>query len=246
MNELAAVLVEDGPSPRVQRKSSAVYHAIRRAILLHRMPPGQALLEQQIAATMGCSQGTVREALLRLEQDGLVERRGYRGTYVSDTSETEAALMARVRIEIETRGARLAAGRAGDAGFLRLGQILARMTAAEQRRDGYAMSELDREFHLAVLRLAGLAALEPILTRCSLHVHRFIYAHGPRGTTPDNRRGLPSGAALHRELLTVLASGDGEAAATAMRRHIEGVIASWAPALLAKVAETDGPLPDRA
>ncbi len=246
MNELAAVLVDGSSSPTLQRKSSAVYHAIRRAVLLHRMAPGQALLEQQIAAAMGCSQGTVREALLRLEQDGLVERRGYRGTYVSDTSEAEAALMARVRIEIETRGARLAVDRAGDADFLRLGQILTRMTAAEKRQDGYAMSELDREFHLAILRLAGLAALEPILTRCSLHVHRFIYARGPRGTTPDNRRGLPSGAELHRELLMVLASGDGEAAAAAMRRHIEGVIASWAPALLPKVTETGDPRPHRA
>ncbi len=243
MNELAAVLADGSLPPPPPRKSSAVYHAIRRAILLHRMAPGQALLEQQIAATMGCSQGTVREALLRLEQDGLVERRGYRGTYVSDTSEAEAALMARVRIEIESRGARLAAARAGEGDFLHLGKILTEMAAAERRQDGYAMSELDRSFHLAVLRLAGLTALAPILTRCSLHVHRFIYARGPRGTTPDNRRGLPSGAELHRELLAVLASGDGDAAAAAMRRHIERVIEGWAPALLAKIVEI-GEIPD--
>ncbi|HFA59489.1 MAG TPA: GntR family transcriptional regulator, partial [Rhodospirillales bacterium] len=92
MNELAAVLADGITTPPLPRKSSAVYHALRRAILLHRVPPGQMLLEQQIASTMGCSQGTVREALLRLEQDGLVERRGYRGTCVSDTSEAEAAL----------------------------------------------------------------------------------------------------------------------------------------------------------
>ncbi len=245
MNELAAVLADGAASSSLPRKSSAVYHALRRAILLHRVAPGQALLEQQIAATMGCSQGTVREALLRLEQDGLVERRGYRGTYVSDTSEAEAALMVRVRIEIECRGARLAAARAGDADFLHLGQILSRMEAAETRRDGYAMSELDRSFHLAVLRLAGLPALAPILTRCSLHVHRFIYARGPQGTTPDNRLGLPSGAELHRELLAVLAGGDGEAAAEAMRRHIERVIESWAPSLFSRLLDGERSLPDR-
>ncbi len=240
MNELAAALGEEPGAPSLQRKSSAVYHAIRRAILLHRMAPGQTLLEQQIAATMRCSQGTVREALLRLEQDGLVERRGYRGTFVSDTSEAEAALMARVRIEIEARGARLAAERASEGDLLHLGDILAQMAAAEKRRDGYAMSELDRSFHLAILRLAGLSALEPILTRCSLHVHRFIYARGPQGTTPDNRRGLPSGAELHRELLKVLESGDGAAAARAMRQHIERVIGSWAPALLPRILEGSG------
>ena len=240
MNELAAVLADGITTPPLPRKSSAVYHALRRAILLHRVTPGQMLLEQQIASTMGCSQGTVREALLRLEQDGLVERRGYRGTCVSDTSEAEAALMARVRIEIESRGARLAAERASDADFLHLGQILTRMQEAEERHDGYAMSELDRSFHLAILHLAGLSALAPILTRCSLHVHRFTYGRGPCGTTPDNRRGLPSGTELHRELLRALASGDGEVAAVAMREHILRVIRAWAPALLARVLEKEG------
>jgi DNA-binding GntR family transcriptional regulator len=62
-------------------------------------------------AAMGCSQGTVREALLRLEQDGLVTRRGYRGTVVSTTSLEEAAQMARIRIALEIESARRAGPR---------------------------------------------------------------------------------------------------------------------------------------
>src|SRR4029434_3333263 len=103
MNVVAKILSAENSLPPKERKSNAVYHSVKRAILLRRLEPGQALLEQQIAAAMGCSQGTVREALLRLEQDGLVARRGYRGTVVSTTSLEEAAASGRHRRGVATQ-----------------------------------------------------------------------------------------------------------------------------------------------
>lgn len=52
-----------------------MHAALKRAILFGQLPPDSPLLEQTLVAQFGCSQGTVREALLRLDEDGLVRRR---------------------------------------------------------------------------------------------------------------------------------------------------------------------------
>jgi DNA-binding GntR family transcriptional regulator len=235
MNYVAKILSAENSLPPKQRKSNAVYQSIKRAILLRRLEPGQALLEQQIAATMGCSQGTVREALLRLEQDGLVARRGYQGTVVSTTSLEEAAQMARIRLALETESARCAAQACTSADFARFDEIIDRMAEAEAAHDGYSLSELDREFHLTIFRTARLATLEPILTRCALHIHRYTFGNGPIGVTPDNRVGLPSSVEQHRAVRDALATGNPETAAQSMRDHIETIIGYWSPDLLRAV-----------
>lgn len=232
MNYVASILGAENSLPAKQRKSNAVYHSVKRAILLRRIEPGQALLEQQIAGAMGCSQGTVREALLRLEQDGLVTRRGYHGTVVSTTSLEEAAQMARIRISLEAESARRAAESCSDADFARFDIVIDHIAEAEVRHDGYALSELDREFHLTIFQRARLTTLEPILTRCALHVHRYTFGNGPLGVTPDNRTGLPSSAEQHRMVRDALATRDPEIAAQAMRDHIETIIGYWSPELL--------------
>ena len=238
MNYIASLLGAENSLPAKQRKSNAVYHSVKRAILLRRIEPGQALLEQQIAGAMGCSQGTVREALLRLEQDGLVTRRGYHGTVVSTTSLEEAAQMARIRISLEAESARRAAETCSHADFARFDAVIDQIAEAEVRHDGYALSELDREFHLTIFQRARLTTLEPILTRCALHVHRYTFGNGPLGVTPDNRTGLPSSAEQHRMVRNALATRDPETAAQAMRDHIETIIGYWSPELL-KLVRSD-------
>lgn len=235
MNYIATILSAETSLPSRQRKSNTVYHSVKRAILLRRIEPGQALLEQQIAAAMACSQGTVREALLRLEQDGLVTRRGYHGTVVSTTSLEEAAQMARIRISLETESARRAAESCTDSDLVRFDAVIGQIAEAEAVHDGYALSELDREFHLTIFQRARLTTLEPILTRCALHVHRYTFGNGPAGVTPDNRTGLPSSTDQHRGVRDALASRDPDVAERAMRDHIESIIGYWSPELLKAV-----------
>ena len=234
MNRLSRILNDDAVAVPRERKGNAVYHALKRAIILASLPAGEALVEQQIAATFGCSQGTVREALLRLEHDGLVSRRGYQGTVVSDISAQEAARMARIRIDLETQGVQLATPSFTAADFTRLDEIVGRMEWAEKSRDSYARSELDREFHMAVFRVAGLPALEPILTRCTLHMHRFTFAGDPPAPVAAIRadgQPLPSGPAQHREIVSAIAAGDPNRAAATLHDHIESVIGAWSPEL---------------
>jgi DNA-binding GntR family transcriptional regulator len=208
-----------------KRRSESVYRAVKQAILLRDHQPGDALLEQDLANGMNCSQGTVREALMRLEQDGLVARRGYRGTVVSATSADEAALLATVRIEIEVKAAARVAALAAKGELAALDGIVAAMREREAAGDTFAMSELDNEFHGLVLRVAGLGGMLPILTRCMLHLHRHTVGNPDRRARP----GMANAAAAHANLARALRGGNAEQATAAAREHIESVIRRWSP-----------------
>lgn len=210
-----------------RRKGEAAYHAIRRAILLGLLKAGQGLTEQHLAGELVCSQGTVREALFRLEQEGLVQRRGYRGTVVSTTSQQEISQMIRIRTSLESEAFEAVAAKPTDSYEPELTAIIEEMDRVVQTGDPYLCSELDRRFHLAVMRASGLLALEPILNRCTLHIHRFTYLDADL-KAPDVRF-----AERHWDLLAAVTSGDGVAAAASVRRHIEEVIKTWAPELVA-------------
>ena len=97
--------------------------------------------------------------------------------------------------------------------------------------DGYALSELDRQFHIALFRLADLAALEPVLLRCALHMHRFTFGNGAAAAALADTAPLPSAAAQHRDIVAALRSGDPDLAEKNMRAHIENVIGYWSPRL---------------
>ncbi|WP_299617312.1 GntR family transcriptional regulator [Pelagibius sp.] len=239
MPEIAEILNDTAWALSRERKGNAVYHLVKRAILLRGFKAGDTLIEQQIAAAVGCSQGPVREALMRLEQDGLVARRGYQGTVVSDTSAPEAAKMAQIRIDIETAGVRIATPAMTPAKLDEIAKLAEELEAAEDRLDAYAKSDLDRAFHLEIFRASGMCALEPILTRCCLHMHRFTFGNESREegiAANDDLRG-PS-RDQHRAIFEAIAVGRAEDAAEILRRHIEAVIAYWAPDL--QTAMMDG------
>jgi DNA-binding GntR family transcriptional regulator len=211
------------------RKGDAAYHAVRRSILLGHLAAGEQLLEQRIAEQLNCSQGTIREALLRLEQDGLVARRGYRGTFVSTTSVPEVAQMFELRVQLECAGIHRTTPSIGAEVLGELTALTEEMDKAVRARDYYQCSELDRAFHMVLFRQAALPSLEPILNRSTLHIHRFTYLNA-EDTEPESTLGEN-----HRALLRVIRSGDPMAASEAIVRHIEHVIDRWAPPVVGEL-----------
>lgn len=218
-------------SPRLDplqsiKKGDAAYHAVRRSILLGHTRSGEPLLEQRIAEQLNCSQGMVREVLLRLEQDGLVLRRGYRGTVVSTTSIQEAAQMVEIRIQIESTGVRQSVLSINDDILAGLAAITKDMDEAVRALDFYRCSELDREFHITLFRQAALPSLEPILNRCALHIHRFTYLNAEE-MEPELSFG-----GNHRALLGAIETRDPAAATGSIKSHISQVIERWSPSLV--------------
>ncbi len=206
-------------------KGDALFHALRRAILLREIQPDDPLTESQIAREFTCSQGTVREALMRLQEEGLVKRRGYHGTTASRSSLAEAVQMAEIRIKLEVEGIRRTAELATDKDFATFEGFLSGMNRAIINGDDYALSEQDRRFHLAIFHCSGLDALEPILRRCMLHMHLQTFGHPISVTTP------PSPEAVHRPILDALHQRDPDKSAEAISAHINEMISMGAPQL---------------
>src|SRR6476646_11085809 len=92
-------------APKLMRPADVVYGHVKRQIMLNELKPETALTELGLAHELGCSQGTIRETLLRLQEDGLVARTARRGTVVTRLTADEAQEMLILRRTIETRGA---------------------------------------------------------------------------------------------------------------------------------------------
>jgi len=206
-------------------KGDTVFHAIRRAILLREVDAGQPLTEQQIGGEFNCSQGTVREALMRLQEEGLVQRRGYRGTTVSRSSLAEAAQMAEIRIKLEVEGISRAAPEFREQDISQIKEYLEKMEQGVETGDTYALSELDRMFHLAIFRRSALLALEPILKRCMLHMHMQTFGD------PETKKITISPTKAHQPIVDALQKRNPEQASEAMHKHISAIIGLWSPPL---------------
>ncbi len=200
------------------RPRDAIYAAVKRRIVLNELRPGMILTELGLASDLDCSQGPVREALMRLQEEGLVLRNGHRGTVVTPLNPEEAEEILALRRRIEVRAAPKAAQRVDARALQRLAQFNARMAEAAAAGDEYALIEFDTAFHLEIFRLAELRALEQILVRCILHSHR------QKLWEPRHRRPLLETAARHDTLYDRLAARDGDGLAAALGEHIDTIV----------------------
>ena len=202
---------------RLTRPSDIVYGDVKRRIMLNELKPEAVLTELGLAHAIGCSQGVIREALLRLQEDGLVVRKGRR-TLVTRLEVEEAQEMLALRRRIETRGAVKAVRNLDDRALAELAGLRSEMMQAALAGDEYRLIEADKDFHLAIFHLTGLNALEPILARCILHSHRCkLWA-------PGHRRSLVETAMRHDALLERLVARDGRGLAGALGQHIDTIV----------------------
>ena len=194
-----------------------VYLTLKRRILLNDLKPLAALTELGVAQDMGCSQGTVREALLLLQEDGLVLRGGHRGTSVTPLDAEVAEEMLALRRQIETRAA-LRSARLMDAATLaQLEFFQSAMDRNAAEGDEFGLIENDMRFHMALFQVSGFQALEQILKRVILHTHR------QKLWEPRHRRPLAETAGRHRLILSAIALG-GEALAAALGQHVDTIV----------------------
>ena len=192
--------------------------------------PGEDLNTVDLSNRYQTSRTPIREALMRLQEDGLVRRDGYRGTAVSRISADEARELLDLRLKLELAGCRNSASKADTDLPAVLSTITTEMEAAAIADEHCDVIELDHDFHLALFRAADLPVLEPVLSRCILHMHRLAFISGPRS------RPLIVSARRHWEIVEALKTGDAETLRTAVRRHIETVWEGELESRLARAA----------
>lgn len=199
-------------------KAAVVFEALKRDIMLGTLPAGANLTELEIAAHFQCSQGPVREALLQLQEEGLVLRQGHRGTQVSLCTPDEAVEMFRLRNSIECNGIPRVMMRRTMKLTDDLKRMLEGMLQAADDEDEYRLAAIDRDFHRRIFDEADLPALNPILHRCLVHNHRFKISQS------RSARDLRGTALRHCSIIDAIEAADLEAAQTAMRHHIATIV----------------------
>jgi DNA-binding GntR family transcriptional regulator len=194
--------------------SSSTYTRLKQAILSGEIGEGESLVESVLAERFEVSRTPVREALTRLEHDGLVERRD-RGLEVRSRSPEEILDIYETRIVLEAKAAAVACERRTDFDLMRLRQLLERGEALRDAADvdPDVLAEHNREFHGAVWRASRNESLIDLLDRLNLHLMRY-----PRTTlSADGRWGRA--VVEHRALVDALAARDGERAAEIAAQH---------------------------
>jgi DNA-binding GntR family transcriptional regulator len=202
------------------RRHVWVAEGLRRDIMLGDIEPGATLVELEVGARFQCSQSTAREALMLLQEEGLVQRSGHRGTRVSAWTEDEALEMLRLRRDMECRAAQRLftkpARRTSDL-VPALRAHLASMEAAAAADDEYALAQVDREFHLRLFSEAKLPSVEPLLLRCLIHNHRYKMLNS------RDRHDLHHAAQRHVVIIEAVERRDTAGLVAALEHHISTI-----------------------
>lgn len=200
------------------RRSHALYVALQKEIILGKLAPELALTELDLAQRFGCSQGTVREALMQLNEEGLVKRQAHRGTHVAACRADDARALLAIRREVECGYLERVLQHA-DAGLQSdLHDLLNAMRNAARDGDEYLLSVHDRSFHTRLFEAADLPLVTPILTRCLLHNHRYKILNS------QPNRGLEETAERHVQILDALAGQDVAALGAVLEHHITTIV----------------------
>jgi GntR family transcriptional regulator, hexuronate regulon transcriptional repressor len=241
VNGPAAVAGQEGDHRRMRNglarkpvKSARLYQQVAeqlaRSIAAGDYKPGERLpSERELSQAHSVSRPTVREAIIALELDGLVEVRHASGVYVAKDARRQKPIahdigaieLTEARLLIETEVAGLAATQIGDEEVEELRAMLAEMEAAN--RKGASAGELvDRRFHETIGRASNNSALAQMIEQLwtirnrSPQCVRFFERSREKGNRPNVDE--------HRAIVEALAARDPVAARAAMREHLTRVL----------------------
>ena len=197
-----------------------VFRTLRSAIVTMRLKPGEALSEQEIADRLAVSRQPVREAFIKLSEDGLVRVLPQRGTFVMKISAQAVANARFVREAVECAIAREAADRISAADAAGLKSIIAEQRKAEKGNDPEGFFVLDEEFHHALAAASGCAYAWKVIESAKAQMDRVRFLSVPEAT--PMRRLITQ----HQRILDGVTAGDGNAAAAAMQVHLREILSS--------------------
>lgn len=201
----------------VKGRASLVARAhseIKRRIMGSTLRPGQQVLEQDLAATPGTSRTPVREALIRLEQEGLIEILPRHGMRVLPISAEDMAEIHELLTALEARAAeRLAERKPTPRSLAPLTRALERMASALEAGNLKAWARADDSFHRHLVALAGNRRLAEMARTV------FDQAHRARMATLHLRPWPRQSNKDHRALIRAILKGDARRAREIHARH---------------------------
>ncbi|WP_020668674.1 GntR family transcriptional regulator [Amycolatopsis nigrescens] len=205
--------------PRPAPLRAAVYDRVVERLSTGRLRPGEPITEAGLGQSLGVSRSPVREALLRLEAEGVLESFPARGFLVRPLDAVEAAELYPIIAELEGLAVRTSPAERSDVDVLReLDDRLLRAT------DPVEKWRLDTEFHERIVEHCPNATLRAMLASIRIRLSRYEITFMREGD-----RSVRS-AGQHREILDALADGDRERAGAVIARNWDsalGMVLGW-------------------
>jgi DNA-binding GntR family transcriptional regulator len=199
-----------------ERTGNLIAHEIRRAILEGRLEPGDVLREEQLARELGTSRTPVREALIELRNEGLVEATATRRAIVRSYDGPELRDIYELRAALEAHAARIAAERNGAAVIGELRASIERFKALAGRDDD-VIGDLVTEnlvFHGVIADATGVARLKKMIDQVMVIPKRYrAYA----AYVPEHRHKIERD---HEDIAEAIGAQDGVLAAARMADHV--------------------------
>lgn len=201
---------------RPARLGDEAYETIYEWLMSLKIPPGGRISVDSLVRELGISQTPIREALSRLEAEGLVVKThliGYSAAGQIDRQRFDE--LYELRLLLEPFAAARAAKAMTDEAASRIEALHRALQSVETAHSRQAYSEfakLDGEFHQLIASLGRNTLVEDALNRLHTHIHLFRLAFHSRATTDANKE--------HGRIIAALQAGDGPQAEDAMREHI--------------------------
>jgi DNA-binding GntR family transcriptional regulator len=212
--------VADRPFPgqpirRPQRLGDEVYDSLYSQLMSHRIAPGTRISIDRLVRELGVSQTPIREALSRLEAQGLVVKTHLVGfSAAGQVDASRLAQMYELRLLLEPPAARWAAERMSEEALVELVELHRRMQEIDRGGpDAYgAFAALDGRFHDLIAQGCGNDLVYEALARLHVHVHLFRLFYLASATTDAN--------AEHAGVVEALVGRCPDGAEQAMRTHV--------------------------
>jgi DNA-binding GntR family transcriptional regulator len=200
-------------------RAMAIRDQLRDAIIEHRLVPGTKLSEAEVGKLFDVSRTVVRAALQSLTFEGLVRAERNRGAFVASPSPEEARQLFEARRQIEAGIARLAAGQARHADFVRFEACLdeeTRLLAERGPASRRAAIRASGEFHILLAEVAGNAIMQRFMEELIARSSLVIALYGRTGASS-------CGHNEHGDIVAALRNRDPERASQLMLLHIDHI-----------------------
>ena len=192
-----------------------VYLALQEQILSRKLRTGEAITEMKLSKALGVSRTPVREALQRLDREGLIKLVPNKGAVVLGMSEQDLIDIYKIRMRLEGLASRIAAENANDELCKELRDNVDLTAFYMGKGDIEKVKNLDSEFHDIIYRSCESRMLGKILSE----LHRYIASYRKLSLAVDGR--IEKSLAEHREIYEAIIAGNAEGADALMSAHVE-------------------------
>ncbi|MBR4759731.1 MAG: GntR family transcriptional regulator [Lachnospiraceae bacterium] len=192
-----------------------VFKKLRAEILLGELSPGERLMELHLAQRLGVSRTPVREAIRKLELEGLVTMLPRRGAQVAQISEKDLKDVLQVRTSLEQLAVRLACERMDEETLKELDKACESFAAATSSKDMTAITKADVALHDVIIRSTGNRKLEQMISNLAEQMYRYRFEYIKDATY--HTRLIEE----HRKIYQSIADRDAARAQEEIATHIE-------------------------